>query len=333
MAEQFPPENIFNFYGTTTIQSCIKTGGLVPWQVLGLVPCDTSMSKFECGRRNDIIKVPAFNDGFNSFMFEYPTLETIEDFRMQVWNGSTWVFAVTNSGSGQLSDGNEGVLYPLNGGFPNYPEYAGFKIDWGEIYAKNGAGFYRFLAWDSVGGESTSLISTTFILKEATDANKNGTVKISIDSVGEFGNPFYSINNNQRRLWDLINLDETAFPNGWFDECYYYGKVIPTDGEITRTYIRRPNSEHQHKFSDSRENFDLNLWEMDYNHRERLNHYGFASDNVRISDCNKDSPLLFMDDFNITCDEPPTSNVIPNNREMLSTVFRIKPEVSFNYRP
>jgi hypothetical protein len=363
MATQFPPENILKFYGTTTIQSCIKTGGLVPWQVLGLVPCDTSISKFNCSRHNDIISVPAFNDGFSSFMFEYPSLEGTEDFRLQkyipptgelvFYNDETndlyedesgedysestivssggWEFAVTTAGSGRLTDTEEGVLYPLNGGFPNYPEYAGYKLDWSKVYAKNGPGSYRFLAWDGEG--FNHLISTTFVLKEATDENKNGTVKITIDSEGEYGNPFYSINNDQRRLWDLINLDETVFPNGWFDECYYYGKTTPTKDSVEKNYIRRPNNEHLLQFTDSRQNMDLNLWEIDYNHALRLKAYGFNSYNIRLTDCNKDSHYLFLNDFNITCEESPDFSVLPNNRELLSTVFSITPEVSYNYKP
>jgi len=106
---QFPAENTKTFYGTTSIQACIKTGGIVPWQVLGLVPCDLSINKFDCNRYNDIINIPAFDDGFNSFMFEYPSLDETEDFRLQRWNGSAWVFATTSLGSGQLSN-TEGVL-------------------------------------------------------------------------------------------------------------------------------------------------------------------------------------------------------------------------------
>jgi len=78
---------------------------------------------------------------------------------------------------------------------------------------------------------------------------------------------------------------------------------------------------------------DLNLWEIDYNHAVRLKAYGFNSFNIRLTDCNKDSHYLFLNDFNITCEESPDFSVLPNNRGLLSTVFRIQPESSYNYKP
>ncbi len=329
---QFPAENILKFYGTTTFQSCIKTGGVRPIQVLGLVPCDLSIDKFGCGRRNDIVKVPAFSDQTegNSFMFEYPSLDNPEDFRMQRWNGTSWVFATTALGSGQLS-ANEGVLYTLNGGFPNYKEYAGFQIDWSEIYDNDGAGYYRFLAWSV--SESNSLISLTFDLKYAEDNSKDGTVRITIDSEGDYPNPFYSINNEQRRKWDLINLDSEIFPNGWVDDCYYYGKVTPNKADKEELFIRRVNDQDLLQYDTQSLNMDLNLYNVDYNLTMRLNSYGGNSYNIRLSDCNKDSTYNFLDNYNIVFKESPDFNSIPNNRKLISTKFAIKPEVHHTYKP
>ena len=53
------------------------------------------------------------------------------------------------------------------------------------------------------------------VLREATDANKAGTIAITVDMEGLYDNPFYGRNNGLHRQWDIQNLDASVFPSGW----------------------------------------------------------------------------------------------------------------------
>ena len=174
-------EGEFQFYGTQTIERCLKTQiSDIPIQVLGLTPCRQHVSKFNCTEWNNIVNVPVFSDKDSYFFFQYPSLDGTEQFRLEKYTVSAetnnyvdaslnfyvdqagnnyvdsltgesmgWEFVDTNIGDGILDD-TEGTLYPLNGGFPNYPEYAGFCLDWNYIYSTYGEGYYRFSAYDAV---------------------------------------------------------------------------------------------------------------------------------------------------------------------------------------
>ena len=122
---------------------------------------------------------------------------------------------------------------------------------------------------------------------------------------------------------------------GGVDCAYYQGKIIPTQNENVTLYQRLRDNQRKLQFSDSINNYELNLFHIDYDITERLFHYGKNSYNLRFSDCNTDSPFTQFEDINLVFkkDSPYEADVIPNNRKLLSVKFAMEKENAMNYRP
>lgn len=355
---QYPPENIKTWYGTTTIQRCKKVGNsLTPIQVLGLVPCDSEIYKFSCstfiGGNSNLIDsggfkledsdgnllidnvgagsvtyspklrnrflLPVFEGDYNSFLFEYPTLDTTEDFRLFKWDYTTNQFEEV----AQLTDNTYGTLYPLNT-IPNYPEYAGFYIDWGSVYASFGKGDYMFSAYSASSPES-SLFSYIFRLEQNNENYKDGTFTLAVNSVGLFDNPFYSAYNGIVRQWDLIDLE-------WKDQCRYYGKLYPTAFETETKYIRTNGNSNDLYYADKYQMYDLSVRYITFNLLQRLEFYGMASESI-LTDDNEDSVSNFFENIELISNDSTSFSTVPSNREVHEVVLQLKNKHSQNFRP
>ena len=312
---QYPSENIKTWYGTTTIQRCKKVGNsLKPIQVLGLVPCSEELTKFNCNRNTNFV-MPAFAGDKNAFIFEYPTLDTTEDFRLLQYNYGSSSFQEVAT----LTDNTYGILYPLNS-IADYPEYAGFELDWDAIYTAFGDGDYVFRA-----NSATPLDSYIFRLRDNVDTLKDGTFKIEIDSQGLYDNPLYSSFNGERRQWDL----ETLL---WEDSCRYYGKLYPTAFESETNYIRTNVNDNQLYYSDKFQTYDLSVRYITFNLLQRLEFYGTAS-NIVLTDDNEDSVSNFFENIELISSDTTNFSTAPSNREVHEVVLQLKNRHSQNFRP
>lgn len=358
---QIPAEGQLQFYGTNQINECIKIGGTdSPIQVLGLVPCDKNIFKFSCDTKsngevntlvdnegnkliddtggnlvdgisgdNGIIRTPSWRNNFclptfsgrvNSFLFEYPSLENPEDFRLFKYDGSSGNYLEVAA----LIDDTYGTLYPLNG-FSEYPEYAGYKLEWLEVFNAFGAGDYIFSAYD-LSSPSDSLFSYNFSLSDNIDNYRDGTVYLEINSEGLFDNPMYSSKNGIRRQWDLEFLD-------WEDSCTYKGKLVPVEIETETSYIRTVKNNNEIYYSDKTQVYDLNFYDITYNLFQRVVFYGMNSYDITITDDNRDSVSNFFERIEVIDSDSPSFTTNPTFRKLVDASIQFKNKHSQNFRP
>ena len=358
ITEEIEAKDNFYWYGTTTISSCIKSGGgPTPIQVLGLVPCDKDIYKFSCdtaqegglsylvdssGNRlvdssGNILRdatglsavlrtpklrnqfsLPTFKGDTNTFLFEYPSLDDTEDFRLLKWSSGSYNQVAT------LTDNTYGTLFPLNT-IPDYPEYAGFYLDWTAVFTQFGAGDYIFTAYNSTS-PSDSLYSYNFRLQDNIDNYKDGTVAIKLTSQGLFDNPFYSKLNGIRRQWDLETL-------AWEDSCRYFGKLTPSAFETETSYIRSLSNNNELYYSDKFQTYDLQLDHITFNLLQRLEFYGLNSEGINITDDNEDSVSNFFSQVEIINTDNTSFSTIPGSREVHNVVIGLRNKHTQNYRP
>ena len=358
---QIPAEEQLKFYGTNQINECIKIGGgITPIQVLGLVPCDTNIFKFSCdskgsseagalidnsndylidntggklidntGTNGGIIRDPEWRNNFclptfsgrkNAFLFEYPSLDTPEDFRLFKYDYPSGNYLEVVS----LTDDSFGKLYPLNG-FDDYPEYAGFNLDWGIVFGAFGAGDYIFSAYNAAVPDN-SLFSYNFKLQDNIDNYRNGTVYIEIQSQGLFDNPMYSSKNGIRRQWDLELLD-------WEDSCTYKGKLEPVEFEKETSYIRSVKNNNSIYYSDKTQIYNLNIFDTTFNLFQRLEFYGLNSYDITITDDNRDSVSNFFEKIEVIDSDSTTFTTNPTYRKLVEATIQLKNKHQQNFRP
>ena len=162
--------------------------------------------------------------------------------------------------------------------------YSGYQVDWNKVYNLFGAGTYRFKVFNPFDTDAPSL-SLPFMLMENTCDNTNSTVYIELDSVGKFYNWRFT-NTNDRQIFDLINMN-------WVDSCRYSARFDPVEVEPEENFVLFSNKKNKLSRSEEKQNYNLRLFDTTYELFKRLFQYGLVSNDINISDGNKDSLYNF----------------------------------------
>lgn len=267
--EIFKPDNNILFYGTNQIQKCVKFGASTPYQIVGLVPCEIE----ECDPSTGICLDPpcdtliTFTGFYNSFLFEYVNKSDTADFRLFKWDGSAWVEQA-------VLDNTQGIKYDL-GDLPPYDSYAGYELNWQNVFDLYGSGIYRFAAYDATTPDN-SLYSQAFNLKEYNSQLANDTLFIEVQYEGDYPNINYTEDNGLPRTFDLTQIT-------FRDANCYRGKFIPTAPESEETDIRFSNDRRTKYYANQTQTYDLRLYSPTYDMASRLYFYGLKASKVYIT--------------------------------------------------
>ncbi len=309
---EFTGDGVLGFYGTNVLNDCVKlVSGENAEQILGLVPCfknDTSLCTANC------FTIPAFSGDFNSFLFEFNPSITTADFRLFKQD--------TNSTFVQVSilSSAEGTGFDL-GFSSNYPNYAGFQLDWEKIFNLYGSGVYKFVVFDT--DLENSLQSYPFYLREGTCENKDGTVYLEVTNIGEYHNWKYTKDNGLLLTYDLINLE-------WNDSCRYLGKVVNTELEQNIEEIKFANGREEEFYNSGVQNYDLNVFKCDFELFKRIEHYLKGKD-TKITNDNLDREYTLIKQ-NVRQIGENTSSKFPKNKLLYEVKIKFKDEFTDKYK-
>jgi hypothetical protein len=310
---EFTGDGVLNFYGTNVLNDCVKfSSGATAEQLLGLVPClknDDTLCTKSC------FTVPVFDGDFNSFLFEFSPSVINADFRLFKQNANSDFVQVA------ILSSAEGTPFDL--GFnSNYPNYAGFQLDWNKIINLYGQGYYQFVVNDSVNVDD-SLFSYPFWLRENTCDSIDGTVYLEVTNIGEYRNWKYTKDNGLLLDYDLINLE-------WVDSCRYYGKVVNTDLEQNIEIIKYANGRGEPFYNTGVQNYDCNLFKIDYELFKRIEHYLKGKD-VKVTNDNLDREYTLIKQ-NVRQVGEATSNKFAKNKLLYQVQIKLKDEFEDKYK-
>lgn len=271
--KQFVGDELLTFYGTTQEQ-CVSFRSALPEQLVGMVPTDAVTT--DCVQ-DPCYTLCVFGEDINAFLYDYPDTTNTPVFELQSFDGSVWSMVANPMGA------NEGTFFDF-GSFPDYPSYAGFKIDWSLIESNHGLGTYRFVV--ITPNPTDNLISLPFQLKEDTCANKNGTFKIEMTNQGNYFNFNYTPSNNRLRKYDLINMV-------WEDSIRYFGVAVKTETESEDVLINYQNRSNLMVYSEDVDTYDLNIPIITQQLTQRLYRYGFKAEDIKLTDFNTKNQTFY----------------------------------------
>lgn len=308
----FVKEGILEFYGTNVLNDCVKFGvSSIATQIIGLVPC--TIDSLECTQ--DCFTVPCFAGDFNSFLFEFSPAIVGADFRLFKLIGSTFSQVAILSAA-------EGTKFDI-GTIADYPNYAGYLIDWQKVFNLYGKGTFEFQVFNATT-PTDSLKSYPFIL-DADDCNlKDGTSVLEVLNTGLYNNWKYTKDNDQERLFDLQNLE-------WFDQCRYYGKVVNTELEQNIEEIKYSNSRNEVFYNEGFQNYDLNIFKCDYELFKRINHYALKGKDIKLTNDNLDREYVLIKQ-NVVATGESSSQKFPKNPLLYQVNVKLKDEFSDRYK-
>jgi hypothetical protein len=256
-------------WGSSTQDSCVKQAGELPIQILGLVATDPEDAGFPC------LTFKAVPGDFNSFLYEYPSVSSSVAF--ELWKqDNTGLFVKV----ADLIDNTYGIYYGI-GFTSDYPTYAGYRIEWANVFSAFGSGNYQFRVIDSVTPSNT-LISQPFMLMSNTPENTNYTCKLVFEQSGVFPNFRYSNTNQTIKTFDISKIN-------WADSCRYGGRFEGTPTQSSETYIDQNNDLQNPAFFEDIDEYNIIIKELTQDLYKRLYRYGMRSQSIKATDYNLDN--------------------------------------------
>ena len=308
----FTGDGTLNFYGTNALGECIPfNNGAIATQIVGLVPCDF-VDPSSC--TTDCFTVLAISGDNNSFLFRFNPSVPSADFRLFKQDANSDFVQVA------LLSANEGEPFDL-GFSSDYPQLAGFRLDWEKIFTLYGAGVYKFVVFNI--SLENSLQSYPFNLKDNTCNNKDGTSYLETTNKGIYNNWKYTKDNESIRRFDLENLE-------WLDSCRYFGKVVNTELEQEIEYNRYRNSREGLVYNQGTQNYDLNVFKCDYELFKRINHYLKGKD-IKLTNDNLDREYTLQKQDVILTGES-SSTKFPKNNLLYQVQIKFKDEFADRYK-
>jgi hypothetical protein len=309
----FSADGTLNFYGTNVLNSCVKFGsGAKAEQILGLVPCvqdDPTLCSTNC------FTLPAFKGDFNSFLFEFNASVLAADFRLFKQDSSSNFVQVA------VLSGAEGTPFDL-GFSADYPNYAGYQIDWDKVFDLYGQGYYKFVAYDDSTPDD-SLFSYPFWLRDNTCENLDGTVYLEVTNIGDYRNWKHTKDNGLIKDYDVELLE-------WSDSCRYPGKVVNTDLSQNIEEIKYSSGRMEEYYNTGEQNYDCNLFKTDYELFKRIQHYLKGKD-VKLTNNNLDREYTLIKQNVIQVGEA-TSAKFPKNNLLYQVQIKFKDEFADRYK-
>lgn len=280
--EIYNSDNIKEWYGTNQVETCVKFGSSNPYQIVGLVPClpeNNDSDKYD----DPCNTLDTFTGYKNSFLFEYVNISKSVDFRLFKKVSGSWVQQTT------LTDDTYGTYYDL-GDISGFDRYAGYEVDWSEVYTAFGSGIYRFSAYNSVIPPN-SLYSLPFHLRDYSKESFHDHVYIETTYNGVYSNKDYTDDSDTPKTFDLSGVT-------FSDYNVYKGKLIPTSPESEEENVRYSNNRTEIYYADERQAYDLRLYSPTFDLAKRLFHYGLKGSKIYITTNNVDD-IKHFDRHNI----------------------------------
>lgn len=296
---------------------------LAPVQIVGLVPlvCPDqdprlpAFSKCDCREwTNDECYInPVFasttdtdelKNDHSFFLLEFPFYYQYQwsnpvnsQFTLQEWNGSAWVLTTT------LTNNTYGTFYDFNS--LCIPNWKGFDIDWRLILTTFGEGLYRFRVSYSQFGNSGTLVSEPYCLKEWTCAGTDVTVRWECTITGgRIGSIV-----DDRRVFEFCCLAagepgvaQKVTPVTWNDQIRVYAFFGREKTEYEREQVEYQDGEIIPVRNEAIQIFEYESALQPKWVHDRLKAYAFMADQLYVSDYNWNNSDYEIDKKRVVCD-------------------------------
>lgn len=320
-------------FGTNTIELGVCAVDNVPVQIIGLVPCRPDDDECVQNPCETICAIQGEISAF-LFEFPDDTPGS-DDFRIEKFENNIWTEIVTGNPLNTLSaesgvkftfgsfasqplySGFEirwGLIFTAEGaGTYRFIVVPGSTPQWdiATAYALDDEVKYNGRKYKALGNTtgdqpdtspgdweqitSTILMSFPFNLKADTCENKEKTVRLEIDSIGQFPNFEHTTDNGKKQFFDLI--DET-----WSDAIRYPARIVAMAPERETTTIVRSDQTNLLHRDEQILKYSLKIFRTTYELLHRMEIYGFNSRNIKISDGNTDNVFNF-NQINVVSEE------------------------------
>lgn len=295
------------YYGIRDKILSVQSVPLIPEQILGAVACRQDLDicpPYTC----EII--PAIENDISGFLFDYPSVNSDNTFKLEKFDGSTYNEVVTGNIDNALGV-ESGTKLEFN--TAQTPTFSGFTLNWGLIFNYAGPGIYRFVADNDI--EENKLFSLPFNLKEDTCDNKDRTVRIDFNSNNKFSNFLFTDTNGLRQNYQLNELN-------WSDGIRLGGRLISESPTIEKQITHFASLERERQLSDSELNYNLNLFKTTYETYSRLIYYGLDSDDITVTDNGSDSEFSY-DKLPVIFQGETSKEKFVNVREIFNVVITL----------
>ena len=270
------------WYGVTTRQT-VDLAIDTPIQILGLVPCRDTFSN-GCDDILQCNKVIASNnaseDDRSYFYFDYPKVSSTATFQLEKLVGGSYQTVVADL------DNTYGTKVDV-GGYQDYPTRASYVIAWNNVYSNFGAGVYRFVV-----SSNPDLRSYPFRLLFESCTNENETVKIKLTYFGEY--PTFNPN-LEPSIHDAKSSNDT-----FNDEIRLRGKFESDfEFETEKNFIELADGRIVQTITRESEIWNMFVSDCTYETIMRLYKYGFNSQNINVTDFDKNQKSEFFKNINV----------------------------------
>jgi len=282
-------------------------------QLLGFVPM--SLATLDCRDSLDFCN-PVFAESspsediyndVNSFLFKMQTSGDTITFKLEKSSGEGgWVEIAT------LDDNTYGTFWDI-GDFTDYPLYAGYKIEWKEVFANHGAARYRFKVESTIEGQNCELFSECFCLKEYNCKAANKTIRIETYFDGKIGSK-----DSDLEEFDVCDLN-------WYDSIRvkgYFGNEAP---EFEQENVKYANGEVNQIRDEQIRTYTANMILSPMYLFQRITRYGLMSNEIYLTDYNYNNPDLNLKQKAVIANEAPTPTYYnEQSNRLVSVEFTFK---------
>ncbi len=287
---KFPKTQNRDFYGSSTLLSCINVIPPTVVTTIGGSPLRGAISTFGCvdDIRNCLYVFASDDSAINDLSYFYVEAleesQTIEYRLEKLNNAGVFVPATTQNGGntdGVLST-TEGTIVQV-GGYANYPSRSSLVVDWKKIFdqAALGEGTYRILVWDAL--ESRRVFSYPYVLQDFDCDSITQTIKIKWTYEGEYA-PILS-----RGAFD-------AKLQTFNDEIRLLGDFKPTfEFASEETFVQLADGSSKKTQSKESEIFNLTFGDVTYELFTWLYRWGMKGKQIKVSAYNQESLYRFED--------------------------------------
>ena len=271
---QFPETPPARIFFCDSFERCAAPAGLTPFQIIGNVPClpedvadcrpDPCQTLCVFGSNND-------NDRENDtshFLFDFPS-QSGNEYIIEQWTGSSWVAV-------GFFDNATGTKFDF-GTWVEYPFRSGVSIEWKEVLALFGEGFFRL----KIEGlfplvDPPSLVSLPYQLKQFSCKAAEKTVRIKTSFTGFCDN---LLKKEGSEIPDRFDLNSMR----WNDEIRLKGNLFDLPSERESSVFVRNNNRRTHHRKRIQKNYNLVVNQAIQTILDRIDLYSGACDFVTVN--------------------------------------------------